>query len=167
MPEGHSALHTALTSRHTAKWIRKIEYERWPTQASGAQRARRHASGQCTALQTASASAAAQAAGDEAHVCALQRRRQRCARLHRRLAPDFGPPTHPQASRTDLYLGGGKAGGKRQCIGVDSNEIDAGHAPANHVIDDIAPAAAHRDDFDYRAGFRLFVEHGLELLNAK
>ncbi len=94
---------------------------------------------------------AAHPGGDEQHVGALDDLGDAILVLDRGVAADLG--TRPRAEtarevRAELQLRARGALLERLRVGIGDDELDALHAPLDHVLDRIAAAAAYADDFD-------------------
>ena len=94
--------------------------------------------------------AAAHAGGDEDHVRTRQRLGDLFALFHRGIAPDFRLGTGPQPilAEPQFFVCDAALQGLR--VGVGSDELDAHHPLADHVIDGIAAGAANADNLDDR-----------------
>ncbi len=102
--------------------------------------------------RTARAGAAALAGGDEDHVRALQRFLQLVARLERGLAADVRVGAGTEAARrfrADVDLHVGVAHQERLRVRVHRDELDAGQACVDHLVDRVRPPAADADDLDH------------------
>src|SRR6185503_9127752 len=100
----------------------------------------------------ASACAAALARSDEDHVGALQRLLQLVAALLGGREADLGIRAGAEAAgrlRADVDLDVGVRVQQRLCVGVDSDELDAGETGLDHAVDRVRPAAADADDLDH------------------
>jgi len=89
-------------------------------------------------------------------VRAAQGIRYLVASLHCRGAPGFGfgPCAEPGRSELDLALCLGAR--QRLAVGIGGDELDAGHAISDHVIDGIAARAADTDHLDHSAACCVF-----------
>src|SRR2546429_6808834 len=104
----------------------------------------------------ARAGATAHSGGDEGHVRAAQGIGYLIASLQRRGAPGFGfgPCAEPGRPELDLALCLGAR--QRLSVGVGGDELDAGDAVSDHVIDGIAARAADTDHLDHGAARCVF-----------
>ena len=76
--------------------------------------------------------------------------------LHRGVAADLGLGAGAEAARergAELQLRARRRALERLRIGVGADELHAGQAAVDHVLDRVAAAAAHADDLDDRAVF--------------
>ena len=105
----------------------------------------------CHHRRGAGAGAAAHASGDKQHVGAGNGLDDAFAVLECGAASDLRTCPRAQALgelRTDADLRRRQGAQQRLLVGVGANELDALHTAVDHVVDCIAAATTHSDDFD-------------------
>src|SRR5450755_2211736 len=109
----------------------------------------------------AGAGAAAEAGGDEDHVCALESLDNFVGIFERGFAADFRIRASAEAVgqlHAELQLDRGVRHAQRLQIGVGDDEFDAFDSGVDHAVDGVAAAAADSDNFNLGVVAGFFVE---------
>ncbi len=107
------------------------------------------------------AGAAAETGGDENHVRAVERFENFFGVFERGFAADFGIGAGAESFgefAAELKFDRRLRKFQRLQIGIGGDEFDAFDFRADHAVDRVGTAAAHADDFNFRAVLRFFRE---------